>query len=319
MQIVLLILAEVVLPPEIGASAMRSATHVSTAVLACESAFALLCTACFGLALPWAQAGMKLRTIVAAVVVVEIVLAAGNAILHPAGRAASLEIGELAVPLVILAIFGAWLATVLHARRTPTEAIPLGFPLAGGVFVVTSGGGRALNHHWPSELQREALDIVALDDVGMRARGVLPNELARYAIYGVPVVAPCDGVISEARDGEPERAPGVLESDRPYGNYVVIRRADGIEISIAHLQTGSVRVREGEAVRTGDMLGRVGNSGRTTEPHLHIHADRDDETGVPMLFDGRYLVRNDVVRVGLRAKRLPPPRRTLADEAESAA
>ncbi len=317
--IAIMIAVELVVPTEMGAHAMRDAGGASATTVALELASTLICTACFLTALQWSQGGMRLRPIVAAVVAVEVVLAIGNVALHPAGRAASFDIGEVAWYLVLAVALGARLVAALLARRTPPGAIPLAFPLAGGTFVVAHGGGRGLNPHWHVKVQREALDITALDDLGMRARGVLPNDLARYAIYGIPVVAPCDGVVSEARDGEPERAPGVLADDRPYGNYVVIRRDDGIEISLAHLQTGSVRVHAGETVRTGDTLGRVGNSGRTTEPHLHIHADRDDEIGVPMLFDGRYLVRNDVVRVGLRAKRLPPPRLTLADEAESAA
>lgn len=68
------------------------------------------------------------------------------------------------------------------------------------------------------------------------------------------------------------------------------------------MRQGSVAVREGDAVTTGQLIGAVGNSGNTTEPHLHIHAVRAETdnsisgTGVPIFFHGRFLVRNSVVR-----------------------
>jgi murein DD-endopeptidase MepM/ murein hydrolase activator NlpD len=61
------------------------------------------------------------------------------------------------------------------------------------------------------------------------------------------------------------------------------------------MQQGSVAVAEGDVVREGQLLGTVGNSGNTSEPHLHIHAEKDGE-GVPIRFGGRFLVRNNLMR-----------------------
>ncbi len=73
-------------------------------------------------------------------------------------------------------------------------------------------------------------------------------------------------------------------------------------VVLAHLMKGSISVVEGDYVRAGAPLGRVGNSGNTTEPHLHIHAVRGStpdsilvSEGVPILFGGRFPVRNRVI------------------------
>lgn len=66
-------------------------------------------------------------------------------------------------------------------------------------------------------------------------------------------------------------------------------------IYLAHMQKGSVKLTSGDRVEVGETIGKVGNSGNTTEPHLHIHAEIDGE-GVPILFDGKFLVRNSLVK-----------------------
>ena len=74
----------------------------------------------------------------------------------------------------------------------------------------------------------------------------------------------------------------------------------GIHVLLAHMQPGSVRVRPLESVASGTMLGLVGNSGNSNEPHLHIHAQRPatnhdplSSDPLPVRFNGRYFVRND--------------------------
>jgi murein DD-endopeptidase MepM/ murein hydrolase activator NlpD len=64
---------------------------------------------------------------------------------------------------------------------------------------------------------------------------------------------------------------------------------------MAHMQDGSIMVEAGMKVKAGQEIGAVGNSGNTTEPHLHIHAELNGE-GVPLRFSGRFLARNSVVR-----------------------
>jgi murein DD-endopeptidase MepM/ murein hydrolase activator NlpD len=105
-------------------------------------------------------------------------------------------------------------------------------------------------------------------------------------------------------DDLPDLLPGDMDRKHIAGNHIVIQ-FDGSEtyIGLAHLMQGSVKVKPGERVSTGQPIARVGNSGNTSEPHLHIHAKRGgnpksmlDGAGVPMRFGGGWLIRNSIVR-----------------------
>ncbi|MFE4967192.1 M23 family metallopeptidase [Streptomyces sp. NPDC056660] len=167
---------------------------------------------------------------------------------------------------------------------------PLLFPLEGSWYVV-QGGGSLLNHHTRVPEQRGALDLVALGRYGTRTRR--GRELTAYAAYGRPVRSPCDGTVISAVDTVRDQNPGEIRYQPPYGNHVFLDTGREI-VKLAHLRPGSVTVAEGDTVRAGRLLGEVGNSGNTTEPHLHIQAERDgvgldlEFTGVPgRLYRGR--------------------------------
>jgi hypothetical protein len=192
-------------------------------------------------------------------------------------------------------LFGMVGVGVLASHAVPPGAIDLQFPLKDGTFLVAHGGSEtASNHHGYDKVQRYGLDIVQLNAAGTRARGLFPPDLTRYAIWGAPAISPCDGVILKAVDGLPDNPLGTRDEKQKEGNHVVLRCGDA-NVTLAHLQRGSVAVRPNARIATGTLLGRVGNSGNTTEPHLHVHADRNGE-GVPARFEGRWLVRNAIVR-----------------------
>ncbi|MGE3907102.1 MAG: M23 family metallopeptidase, partial [Reyranellaceae bacterium] len=195
--------------------------------------------------------------------------------------------------LLSLVLFGGILAYVIHGVVPPDRSHALAFPLADGRFMVGQGGGNPLlNRHAGHEAQRFAVDITALNAFGVRADGLLPDDLDSYAIFGASVVSPCDGQIVEARDGLPDVLPPQRDRDNPSGNHVVVD-CGGFDVELAHLRKDSVAVAAGERVAVGDRIGEVGNSGNTTEPHLHIHAvDRRTGAGLPFTFDGRKPVRN---------------------------
>ncbi|MFP6627834.1 MAG: M23 family metallopeptidase [Myxococcota bacterium] len=184
------------------------------------------------------------------------------------------------------------------------EPVALRFPLAqeggrGGGWYVGQGGRSALvNAHANAPAQAYALDIHGLNALGMRAKGILPAELGAYAIYVRPVYAPCAGELLSVADGIEERSPPDSSPGPPVGNHVSIA-CQGATVLLAHLQPGSVLVEAGQRVEVGEPIGVVGNSGNTTEPHLHIHAVDGrvvdlqeliiDGTPRPLLFDGGFL------------------------------
>jgi hypothetical protein len=208
-------------------------------------------------------------------------------------------IGIVGVVLIVQA------GLVLRARAHPAPALALEFPLRGGTFQVAQGGrGGLVNHHYGLPAQRYALDIVALGPRGVRAAGIMPADVTRYVVFGLPVHAPCAGEILDVRGDRPDGTE--LDSDpaTAAGNHVTIH-CDGHTVLLAHLQQGSPAVARGDRVVAGQVVGRAGSSGNVTEPHLHIHAAAGlvadhqalitDATGVPLTFGGRFLIRNDVI------------------------
>lgn len=185
------------------------------------------------------------------------------------------------------------------------RAVELSFPLEGGIWMVQHGGNSpALNYHNVDEAQRYALDIVKLNALGTRASGLFPTDPERYAAFGAEIRSPCAGEVIEAKDGKPDHRGAGMDRENPAGNHVVVRCAGGdrgVDVLLAHMRRGSVAVEGGERVKEGRFLGRLGNSGNSSEPHLHAHAVRTgsgsvlEGEGVPILFEGRFLVRGSLV------------------------
>jgi hypothetical protein len=249
----------------------------------------------------WSWFGRVPRALLAAL----FVAIAGWTRPHGLGGALTAGIGsfDLLLSIALGGLFGALALFALRGRALRDPALDLAFPLRGGVFHVGQGGAsRAVNYHFAHPSQRYALDIVMLNGAGARARGLYPAQLERYAIWRAEVVSPCDGVVAAAVDGLADRPPPERDPAHPAGNHIAIESA-GATIYLAHLMQGSLLVRAGDRVRAGQPLGRVGNSGNTTEPHLHVHAERgpypgrfSGRPGLPIRFGGRFLVRNDRVR-----------------------
>lgn len=174
------------------------------------------------------------------------------------------------------------------------NALYLDFPLQNGVYIVGHGGDNPLiNYHNVTTTQKYALDISKLNAIGTRAWGIYPEELSRYAIFSDPLFSPCSGLVKDVTKGYQDFNPPKRGEGHPAGNHVVLE-CEGAEVYIAHMKQNSVAVDSGQVIEVGDLLGEVGNSGNTTEPHLHIHAVKDS-VGVPIFFNDRFLVRNSLV------------------------
>ena len=225
--------------------------------------------------------------------------------------ACNLLLADTALRCTLVALFAGMLVNLQIAGVTPTGAIDLSFPLTGGRFVILAGGSAvALNGHRVVRAQAYATDIVALNDRGRRAQAFQPQALDGYEIFDRAVLAPCDGVVLGGSDGAPDAPIGAVDPQSPAGNHVLLYCVLGgaeVTLLLAHLRSGSIAVTHGEWVQRGALVGRVGNSGNSTEPHLHIHAVRgrvDDvrtvaatAEAVPLTFNGRFLIRNAVVHV----------------------
>jgi len=142
---------------------------------------------------------------------------------------------------------------------------------------------------WPSE--RWAYDIV------IEPKDIGSDTLEDYGIYGTEVYAPVAGVVVAAYDGEDDITPNTEDFISMEGNYVYIKIDETQTfLLLNHLKKNSVDVVAGDHVEVGDYLGKVGNSGSTSEPHLHIHHQKQDPTQTihPILAEGLPLYFYDV-------------------------
>lgn len=161
-----------------------------------------------------------------------------------------------------------------------TSDVTYRLPFDGTWFVVWGGDTELLNYHAVTPNQRHALDILIWKDGATYRGDGTHNE--NYWVWGQPLTAPADGTVVAAVDGTPDNAPGQLASaeTHPAGNHVVIETAPEEFVFLAHIQQGSVAVQPGDTVSAGAVVGLAGNSGNSSEPHLHIHLQT-----VPDFFD----------------------------------
>ncbi len=173
-------------------------------------------------------------------------------------------------------------------------------PLDGPVTVAWGGPTPAVNYHAVIPDQRWAYDLlVTMEGRSFRDDG---SRLEHYYVYGRPVRAPANGIVHTVHDGEPERPIGHWQFVRTAGNHVVIEVAPSEYLFIAHLQPGSITVASRDRVEAGQVLGLVGNTGNSSEPHVHLHL-QDTPTpylgeGIPILFRG-YRVSGVVMERGM--------------------
>lgn len=181
------------------------------------------------------------------------------------------------LPAIMIVFPLAYPASLEHTSPSATVRLPANGPLK----VVWGGNTLKVNQHVVVPDQRWAYDFVVEPYFTESA------TLTEYGCYGIPVVAPIAGMVTAVHDGEPDMVPGQSSNNvkAPTGNYVVIQLDDtGTYLVIAHLKPGSVTVTAGQRVEEGQVIGACGNSGNTSEPHIHIHHQRQDPAKYPINF-----------------------------------
>ncbi|MCK9522896.1 MAG: urea transporter [Proteobacteria bacterium] len=161
--------------------------------------------------------------------------------------------------------------------RFPAPHTTLLLPPFHGTWTVTQGFHGAHTHQgqWP-----HGLDFEILDEGGSPHRG-LGHTLDDYHTYKAPVLACGSGTVVHVVDHLGDNPVGEIDTHNPYGNCVVIAHAGGVFSLVAHLQQHSIAVRIGDVVYPGQPLAKVGNSGRSPRPHLHLQAQAAPHIGSP--------------------------------------
>ncbi len=214
-------------------------------------------------------------------------------------------------------------------RRPP---LVLGPPLRGGPWFCGNGLSESFTPHdtqYASAkiarihvVARGGCDLAKVDAKSNARRIPTPDSISlpMFYGYGADVLAVADGLVIKTQDGIPDTEPRIdrkitmpvsLTDATVNGNMVALKIGEGQYAFYAHLQPGSIRVREGDLVRKGQPLAKLGNSGNTDGPHLHFHVGRGPEINatefLPYVFTSYWLEGHNLAdpakrkRVGFRA------------------
>jgi hypothetical protein len=190
-------------------------------------------------------------------------------------------------PVVLTLPFrGTWLVQNSPARRVPSHGTHLFATTYAMDFIAVTGRRTATTRDWRTLLSTEPPD--------------------RFIAFGRPILAPAPGTVVSVHDGEVDHEArrsqftllhyALTQAGRARrgatalaGNHVIVELTGGRGyVVLAHLREGSIRVGPGDPVATGQELGACGNSGNSTQPHLHIQAmdspDQAGAKGLPMAF-----------------------------------
>ncbi|MPZ56831.1 MAG: peptidoglycan DD-metalloendopeptidase family protein [Rhizobiales bacterium] len=180
---------------------------------------------------------------------------------------------------------------------------PLRLPFAGEWFVFWGGRSVMKNYHAAAPDQRFAYDFLVAREGGTHSGD--PSSNQSYFCFGEPILAPGDGTVVAVEGSIADNIPAQMNYRPSLGNHVIIDHGNGEHSFLAHLQRGSVQVKLDDTVRSGNRLGRCGNSGRSSEPHLHYHLQTTPRfragEGLPAQFldyqaDGKTVARGEPTR-----------------------
>jgi len=178
----------------------------------------------------------------------------------------------------------------LTKRPAPSEftgyqtRTALFLPFAGEWYVYWGGRSLPQNKHAVARDQRFAYDflILARGNSGQSYRGTGESN-SDYYCFSHSIYAPANGIVVKAENELPDNTPGEMNPRAVLGNYVILDHECGEFSFFAHFRQGTVVVHSGERVRCGQLLAQCGNSGNSSEPHLHYHLQN---TPVPFQGDG---------------------------------
>ena len=212
--------------------------------------------------------------------------------------------------------------TALNVKELKVEPVvmkstlPLGLPFRGQWLVFWGGETPAVNQHIGSPSQRRAADLLKVDAEGKDHTGD-GKKNTDYLAFGADVLAVADGTVLNVTDGVPDNDPGVLNPYVLTGNSVTIEHEGKVFSVYAHLKDHSVKVREGMKVKKGTVLGACGNSGQTSQPHLHFQLEDGPSTaaswGIEPVFPEVILTRDGKTSKGkdytfLKGDRIEAPK-----------
>lgn len=150
-------------------------------------------------------------------------------------------------------------------------------PFTGEWLTFWGGSNVLFNYHYAYETQRYAYDFIVVEEGGSYEGDPAENE--SFHAFGREVLAPADGIILEVVNDVEDNAPvGTMNEQQAAGNYMIINHQGEYSI-LAHFKQGSISVQEGQMVKRGQKLGLAGNSGNSSEAHIHFQVSDQPSLG----------------------------------------
>jgi murein DD-endopeptidase MepM/ murein hydrolase activator NlpD len=178
-----------------------------------------------------------------------------------------------------------------HTADIPTpekNQTKLSLPFKGRWLIGWGGDTKELNLHHDVSNQRFAFDFLGADENGKTRKGQSQTK-EDYFAFGQEVLAPADGFVTDVINGVRDNTPGSMNPYSALGNAVFIQHRENEVSILAHLKCDSIIVKVGDKVTNGQMIGLCGNSGNSSEPHLHYHLQNtpiiQDGTGTKCYFE----------------------------------
>jgi murein DD-endopeptidase MepM/ murein hydrolase activator NlpD len=178
-------------------------------------------------------------------------------------------------------------------------------PFEGKWSVVNGGVDKELSHSWVIPSQRYAYDFLIIDNNGKSFSGD-PKKVENYYCYGQNIIAPEDGIVVSVCDKwEDSKVYGNGTLDNLIkdicGNSITIKHNESEYSFIAHIMPKSILVNVGQQVKKGEVIAKCGNSGHSTEPHIHFQLNDGKSfytsAGLPIEFDNIKITENEFYRL----------------------
>uniref|UniRef100_UPI0040473D19 peptidoglycan DD-metalloendopeptidase family protein n=1 Tax=Roseivirga sp. TaxID=1964215 RepID=UPI0040473D19 len=161
-------------------------------------------------------------------------------------------------------------------------------PFKGEWTVFWGGDTQEQNYHVTTPSQKNAFDLLIVDESGKSFSGDGTKNEDYYA-FGKELIAPAAGEVVLVVDGVKDNKPGTMNPIFMTGNTVIIKTDNNEYLLFAHFKQHSIKVKQGDRVNQGQLLGLCGNSGNSSEAHLHFHIQNMEEmaqaTGVKSYFE----------------------------------
>jgi murein DD-endopeptidase MepM/ murein hydrolase activator NlpD len=206
---------------------------------------------------------------------------------------AQFERGRLNIKIVLDEqgkIAGLWFLLPTPEIPVPERnTVALRLPFSGVWRVFWGGDTAEQNQHHDVPNQRHAFDFIAVDGEGSDHRGNGETNEDFYA-FSKEILSPADGVVTDVINGVRDNTPGSMNPYSALGNAVIIRHGEHEFSVLAHLKLDSIPIKVGQEVAAGQTIGLCGNSGNSSQPHLHYHLQNtpiiQDGTGIKCFFEG---------------------------------